>query len=237
MIKLAFAVLASVAGIASVHAAAIPPSGIARVPAPFDSLVTISQTDDQTPVAGDSVACGSQSDPHLYTRENHYWRRFYFDEYPDVGLYVRFLSVDVGVDSTNGLNIEVRLYLTPHTVPVDTIDRSQLVFIGSGDVDVPADTALTTVNVPVNASLAGSDVSDLVVEVFTPDGSVDSHWFYIGATTAPETHTSFYSSIYCDIGEPLPVGDPAVGAPDMHLVMSVNTAGDALFADGFDGTP
>ncbi|MGA8276812.1 MAG: hypothetical protein WB784_01250 [Rhodanobacteraceae bacterium] len=238
MNKLAPALLAVVAGIASAHADDSGADVLRAISNPLGE-VSLSQTDDLTPVALNSVACGDQQHmPPLYTRENHYWRRFYLADYPDIGPFVRFLSVDVGVEQTNGIDVTVNIYETPDdAVPAETIDRSQLAFLGSGVASVPAGTELTTVNVPVSGSLSDVTNADIVVEVVTPDGSVDSQVFYIGSTPSPETHVSFFSSSFCDVLEPVPTAD--IGYPDMHIIMVVNTTSvpDVIFTDGFDTTP
>ncbi|MGA9423196.1 MAG: hypothetical protein WBW61_12610 [Rhodanobacteraceae bacterium] len=238
MNKLAPALLAAVAVVVSAHADASGGDVLRAISSPLGD-VSLSQTDDLTPVALNSVACGDQQHvPPLYTRENHYWRRFYLAEYPDIGPFVRFVSVDVGVEQTNGLDVTVNVYETPDDqVPPETIDRSQLAFLGSGVVSVPAGTQLTTVNVPVSGALNDVTNADIVVEVVTPDGSGDNRVFYIGSTPSPETHVSFFSSSSCDVLDPVPTAD--IGYPDMHIIMVVNTTSvpDVIFADGFDETP
>ncbi|MGA9342624.1 MAG: hypothetical protein WBV61_09905 [Rhodanobacteraceae bacterium] len=238
MNKLVAALMAVVAGIASAHGATSGgnPSGVKAVPLFND--ISLSETDDLTPIAGNSVACHEQHMPPRYTRENHYWRRFYLSEYPDIGPFVRFLSVDIGVEQTNGLDVTVNLYETPDDqVPPETINLSLLTFLGSGVVSVPAGTALTTVNVPISGSLMDVTNADVVVEIVTPDGSTNDQVFYVGSTTSPETHVSFFSAPFCDELTPVPTAE--IGYPDMHVIMVLNTTDepDLIFASDFEVAP
>ncbi|HET6546664.1 MAG TPA: hypothetical protein VFG55_07970 [Rhodanobacteraceae bacterium] len=238
MIKLAFAVSVAVAGFAiaapASSASGTSAAGLSGI-AGLSDTISISQTEDTTPVAGNSFACGQQKPPHLYTRENHYWRRFYFSDYPEVAAFARVVSIDLGVEQTNGQDLAVNLYVTPDNVPAETIDRAQLFFIGNAAFAVPAGTELASVNVPVRGDIIDTATTNLVVEVVAPDGSGDDTVFYIGSTPSPETHVSFFSSAFCDVLEPVPTAE--IGAPDMHIIMTVHLVGDAIFADGFDSAP
>jgi hypothetical protein len=179
------------------------------------TTVSISQTSDSTPIAGNSVACGDSSAGT--TADNQYWRRYVFSEY-SLSSPVSIASVDVAVEQTSGApNVTVTLYTIPHSVAVDTIDTAQLTQIGTASAVAPADATLTTFNVPVQGSVADTAANDLVVEVSTED-SGDA--FYIGTTTAAETHPSFLSSTACGITDPTTVGD--IGYPNAHAIEAVN---------------
>ncbi len=178
----------------------------------------IAQTADTTPVAKNSVACGHSADGT--TADNQYWRRYYFSDY-GVTTAADVNSLDVSIEQTTGApNINVTLYTIPHSVAVDTIDLGQLSQIGQATVASPANSALSSINVPVTGTVADPVGTDLVVEVSTDDGSVDGTAFYIGSTPSAETHPSFISSVSCGISDPTPTTD--IGYPGMHVIEAVN---------------
>jgi len=179
---------------------------------------TLAETTDMTPVAQNSAACGNSDG--LTTADNQYWRRYYLNEYA-VTSAADIESVDVAIEQTTGApNMTVTLYTTPHSVAAETIDIGQLTQIGQAVVASPADAILTSVNVPVSGTIADPVGNDLVVEVSTEDGSIDSTAFYIGSTPSPETHLSFLSSAGCGVTDPIPPSD--IGYPDMHIIEAVN---------------
>jgi len=81
-----------------------------------------------------------------------------------------------------------------------------------------ADQADTVINIPVTGSAPAG--SQLVVEVFTPDGEVAGNLFFIGSNTAAETGPSYLSAAAC--GVVTPTTTAALGFPNMHIVMNVN---------------
>jgi HYR domain-containing protein len=89
--------------------------------------------------------------------------------------------------------------------------------IGTATTNV-ADQALTILNVPITATAAAG--SELVVEVFTPDGAAAGNLFFIGSNASPETGPSFLRAPDCGITTPMTTA--ALGFPDMHIVMNVN---------------
>jgi len=191
---------------------------------------SITQTVSTTPLSDNSLACDSTSPP--YTSENHYWRRFYFNEYSSFSSVVDISSVDVSVQESNGQTISVRLHTIPHAVTVDTIDESMLTQIGSVDIAVPDGTQLASVIVPFAVSLQNSVVNDLVVEVISPDGQSDGTFFYIGSNSAGETHPNFISSAACGIS--VPTTTSALGDGNMRSIIVVNLASDGIFVDAFE---
>jgi len=183
----------------------------------FDGTVKLAQTSNATPVAQNSVAC--PGDAAGTTADNQYWRRYYFSEYA-VTAAAAVSSVDVSIEQTVGApNLTVTLYTIPHSITVDTIDVGQLSQIGQAVLASPADAALTSINVPVSATIADPVGTDLVVEVSTDDGSADGTAFFIGSTPSPETHPSFISSSVCGSS---PTTTANIGFPDMHIIQAVN---------------
>jgi hypothetical protein len=189
-------------------------SQLSGVPIPL-SEQSISQMTDNTP--GDAgVACGFGSSA---TADNSWWRRFYFNEYPQVGAAASIGSVTIssGGAGPDGLPVSIRVYTIAHSTPVDTIPMSALTLIGSGTGTI--DSGFVTTTIPVTGIVADTAGQDLVVEWHT-DGNPDGGVFTPGANPSPETHLTFMSSQACSIPDPTPTS--ALGYLNFHLVMVVN---------------
>ncbi|ANB16476.1 choice-of-anchor Q domain-containing protein [Dokdonella koreensis] len=194
-------------GLAPTQAAAAPAG------APPAGALPLAQTQDQTPAAMNSIACGSTA----HTSASSYYRRFHFAEHPAVGARADIAGVDVGVESSNGIALTVNLYTVPAATPADAIPLGQLTLIGSAGTTIAAGTALQTVHVPVTGAVTDTTATDLVVEVAAPDGSTTGSRFFIGSTPAPETRSGFMMAPACGITNPAPL--PSLGRPDMHLIL------------------
>ena len=185
-------------------------------PAVILDAADISQMQDNSP--GDQgVSCGEED---VGTAENSWWRRFYFSEHPEVAGSTRVTSVTVSsgtITIPGGLPISINLYTIPHSVPVDTIDISQLTLIGSADATITA--GLTSITVPVDGIVDDTTGMDLVVEYYTA-GNDSGGQYYPGANLSPETHPTFLSAAECGITDPTTAED--IGFPDFHLTMVVS---------------
>ena len=113
-----------------------------------------------------------------------------------------------------GQSITVNLYTS--SMPFPAGFPGSLTPIGTATVNV-ADQSLTILNVPVTGT-AGAG-SELVVEVFTPNGEAAGNLFFIGSNAAPETGPSYRAA---DCGVTTQTTTAAIGFPDMHIVMNVN---------------
>jgi hypothetical protein len=98
-----------------------------------------------------------------------------------------------------------------------------LTLIGQADTMV-ADQALTIINVPVTGTAPAG--SQLVVEVFTPDGETAGNLFFIGSNASPETGPSYLRAAACGVTNPTTTS--ALGFPNMHIVMNVNGCDQAV---------
>jgi hypothetical protein len=111
--------------------------------------------------------------------------------------------------------VTVRLYTSSSAFP--TGFPGSLTQIGTATVQV-ADQGLTILNIPVTGSAPAG--SELVVEVFTPDGRPTGTLFFIGSNAGGQTGPSFLSAADC--GVTVPTTTAAIGFPNMHIVMNVN---------------
>ncbi len=114
-----------------------------------------------------------------------------------------------------GQPITVRIYTSSSAFP--TGFPGSLTLIGTASTMV-ADQSGTILNVPITGTAAAG--SELVVEVFTPDGEAVGNLFFIGSNAAAETGPSYLSAAAC--GVTTPTTTAALGFPSMHIVMNVN---------------
>lgn len=194
---------------------------------------TITESTSQTITPDNSYTCSSGVS---------YWRAF--DLTGSFGIPNDFdvQSVDIGIESATSGNlmkpsskgarisskdakgkvhtqgtgqpVTVRLYTDSGGFPATV--RTQ---IATADFTI-ADQALTIVNLPITATVPAG--SELVVEVFAPNGKNPGNLFIIGSNSDPETAPSYVSAPDCGISDPTPTSDPQVDFSDMHIVMNVN---------------
>jgi hypothetical protein len=178
---------------------------------------TITQSTNQAVVTG-AVAC---SDPGLGTLENHYWRAFNMDTFTGGQAY-DVTSVEFGVEQALSLfgtdqPLTVNLYIN-HGAPFPSGDWQSNLLVSSGEIRIPNQED-TIFNVPLTATVPVGTL-ELVMEVLSPDQTVEHNFFIIGSNPDPETGPSFLSAPDC--GNPDPVATRCIGFPDMHYVFNVN---------------
>src|SRR5437773_7699823 len=179
-------------------------------PFSFDGTyaATITESSSQAIVTGNSVSCNNGTG-HT---DNSYWRAFNMG-----GAGFSVTSVSFGVESANNTQpVTVRLYTTmnfPAGFP------GSLTQIGTTTISVgPTDTG-TVRQTPLTATVPVG-TSQMVMELFTPDGTTTGHLFFVGSNTATETGPSYISATACGIT--VPTTTAAVGFPNMHIVFNVN---------------
>ncbi|HEY6942204.1 hypothetical protein [Dokdonella sp.] len=201
---------------------------------PACGSITITQSSTQTITPSNSVACNNGTS-HT---DNSYFRAFDLASLgaPN-GLDV--CEVQFGVEQATGASgtqpVTVNLYtsdpLFPNGFP------GSLTAIGTATADVPNAASGTIYSVPVTGSAPAG--SQLVVEVFTPDGSAAPNLFFIGSNTDAESGPSYLAAADCGLSAPADTA--SIGFPTMHIVLNAigNAPGgdDVIFADGFDGVP
>lgn len=176
------------------------------------------------------AACGttllSQSTSHAITAANSvscntggiHADNSYFRAYPSSALPTGFAvcGVDIGIEQATGGTgatqpITINLYAnTGAAFPAGT--RTP---IGSAALVAVPDQTLTLFNVPVTGTVPAG--AELVVEVFTPDGTAGNNTFFIGSNAGGETGPSYIQSADCGIGTPTTTS--AIGFPGMNIVL------------------
>jgi len=194
--------------------------------------ITITQSSTQTITAANSVSCNAGG---LHA-DNSYFRAFDLASLgaPN-GLDV--CEVQVGVEQATstgaaGQPVTVNLYTTSSAFP--TGYPGSLTQIGTASITLPDSATNSVYSIPVTGSAPAG--SELVVELFTPDGQTAGNSFFIGSNTDPQSGPSYI--LAGDCGITAPTDTATIGFPNMHIVMNAigNPAGpsDVIFADGFD---
>jgi hypothetical protein len=187
-----------------------PPPG---VPGPN----SITQSNDTATITQfNSVSCNAGG---LHT-DNTYMRRFALNA--DHGIVGAFTvqSLDWAIESAAGAGgsqpVSVNLYSIPSGA---ALTFANLTPIGNSAINVN-DAALAAINTPVNGVVADPTTTDLVVEVFTPNGQAAGNSLFIGSNPNGQTAPGYLAAPDCGISEPTDTA--AIGFPDMHIIMVVN---------------
>jgi hypothetical protein len=176
----------------------------------------ITQSSSQTIVPQNSVACNT-GPPNFYNHDTSYWRAFNMAAVNGSQQY-NVTSLSFGIDNANdggtqGQPVTVRLY----TNNGGTFPGGSRTQIAATTINI-LDQSQTIVNLPLTATVPAG-TSQLVMEVFTPDGVALHNSFTIGSNAATQTGTSYASSASC--GNPTPTDTAAIGRPDMHIVFNI----------------
>jgi|GEM_PF-781378 len=150
------------------------------------------------------------------TDSTSWYRRFYFNEYAQVGTQAAVDAVTVGIEhAPGGMPVTINLYTTPHNVPIDTIDPTQLTQIGSSAA-VADGSSDTTLNIPVVGSVDDTVGKDLVVE-YHVDSYLGLPVFLPGANASPQTHATFIGYGDAGSGQPMFAGNWSHNLISAHL--------------------
>ncbi len=144
--------------------------------------------------------------------------------------------VEIGVEQAigNGGTQPITVYLYTSSSAFPTGYPGSLTQIGTANINVP-DQALTLFQIPVVGTAPAG--SELVVEIFTPDGQTTNNSFYIGSNNLGQSGPSYLMAADCGVTVPTDVA--AIGFPGMHIVMNVTGetggGGGNTFFENFNG--
>lgn len=137
------------------------------------------------------------------------------------GTQYNVTSVSFGVESANVTqSVRVRLYTStnfPNGFP------GSLTQIGTAITTVGSAQDGTVVTIPLVATVPAG-TSQLVMELFTPDGRTEGNLFFVGSNAGAETGPSYITAAAC--GVTTPITTAAIGSPEMHIVFNVLGACD-----------
>lgn len=183
--------------------------------------VTLTQTTNDTMIgSASSIACGNNTTGD--TRENSWYRVFKLADHNIVGGF-HVTAVTFGVQEASGspqVQVKIGTYSGNITPPPATIDTALVTPIQATTFTVPntVSTAATTVTVPISANVPA--LSQMIVEVFSPDFNNLGRYFYLGGNGNGETKAAYLRAPTC--GETQPKTTTALGFPTSNLVITVS---------------
>lgn len=175
---------------------------------------TITQSISQT-IFPDDFACQIDS----IVQENSFYRAFDLTSFRITEDF-DVCAIQVGINPAFGGSggqqpATVKLYTSSRPFPRGF--PGSLNLIGTTGVIQIANQNLTIVTIPVTGTAPAG--SELVVELFIPDGTDAGNAFGIGSNSIGETGPSYIRAPACKA--PTPVTTAAIGAPFVHFVMNV----------------
>lgn len=180
------------------------------------NAVTITQSVSSSIVSLNSVSCNNGVN-HV---ENSYYRKFDLNGAHGITTAFTITQVDFGIEEANaGTGVQpvtLKLYTIPNAAV--GIPLGSLTPIGTAPL-VIADQSLTIFLAPIAAVVATPLLSDLVVEVLTPDGTAGPNLFWIGSNAAGQSAPSYIRAPGCGIAAPVTLA--SIGFPGMHIYMAV----------------
>ncbi len=192
------------------------PTASPGTPSPTPSCPpTITQSSTQTITPLNSVSCNNGTG-HT---DNSYWRAFNMSSFVGSNVY-NVTSVSFGIEQATGAggtqSVTVRLHTSNQPFP--TGFPGSLTQIATTTINVPDSASNTIFTVPIAAAVPAN--AQLVMEVFTPDGTVAGNLLFMGSNADPESGPSYLSAAACGITTPTTTA--AIGFPNMHLVFNIN---------------
>jgi hypothetical protein len=196
--------------------------------APQGGAVTLSQSSSMDVIGQNSVACPAV-DPVfgvvLGTADNSYYRVFDLAAAGVTG-DLTISSVTVGVEDAEsggggGQPAGVKLYTLNGNFTLGNLTQLASANVTVQDVAAPAQgtTGGQLIDFPISATAPAG--SQLVVEFHSPDGGNDGNFLYVGSNTAAQTGPTYVRAANCSVNQPTDAASGAVGAPDMHWVVTV----------------
>ena len=177
----------------------------------------LTQSTSQTIVALNSVSCNGGG---LHT-DNSYFRAYDMSGFPD-GFDV--CEIQVGVEQAVSFGGTQPIVVNVYANTGGTFPAGALVLLGTAPVSV-ADQSLTVLDVPLAANVPAG-TTEMVLEVFTPNGQASGNGFFIGTNDLGQSGLSYIEAPDCNVLSPTPTGD--IGFPNMHIVL--NAIGDEQIA-------
>ena len=167
-------------------------------------------------VPNNSVSCNLGG----FHADNSYWRAFDLTGAFGITSDFHVCQVTIGVEVASSVGgtqpITVNLYTSSQAFP--TGFPGSLTLIGSTATTV-ADQSGSLATFPVTGTAPAG--SQLVVEIFTPNGQLNQNSFFIGSNTDPQTALSYISAADCGFTVPTPT-DGIIPGLVMHIVMLVD---------------
>ena len=194
-------------------------------PPNIDAPISLTlQQNNSAAVAATMIAC--QNATTGATRENSYYRVFPLTDHGVTGaFYVTQVTFAVerataGTGTTQPAQVKLGTY--SGTVGAATLNTAQITPIASATISIT--NGATSVVVPASMFTPPNITipmgSNVVAEVFIPDGNAANNIFYIGSNNGGETRPSYIRGPTC--GSTSPSTYASIGQPQIQLVLSVS---------------
>jgi hypothetical protein len=193
-------------------------------------------TDTTTIISNNSISC-NLSGEHA---NNSYWRAFTPSAFGQTGTFT-VTGVRIGIEeATAGSGGNQPFTIRIYTNSGGAFPGGTRTLIGTTNTTA-ANGTLFFQDIAVTAP-AQTVTTEIVVEVFTPDGQTVGNRFFIGSNNLGQSAPSYISAADC--GAPNPVNVASAGAPNMHTLIAlvgnnspptaanVSVSGKAVTADG-----
>lgn len=149
-------------------------------------------------LAGAGLACNAGN----IVRQNSFYRAFDLSSF-NINFDFEVCAVEIGIfqaiAASGSQPLTVNLYTSDPAFPNGVLTQ-----IGTTDIQL-TDQNLTIVSIPVSG-LAPVD-TELVVEIFVPDGQADSNTFFMGSNSDGQTGPSYIEAAACSVPTPTPFSD------------------------------
>lgn len=174
----------------------------------------LTQSTSQSIIALNSVSCNAGG---LHT-DNSYFRSYDMTAFAS-GFDV--CEIQVGVEEAVGTGGSQPITVNVYANSGAAFPNGTLALLGTASPSV-ADQSLTVLTVPLAASVPAG-TTEMVIEVFTPDGQAAGNSFFIGSNNLGESGPSYLAAADCGITVPTPTA--GIGFANMQIVL--NASGDA----------
>jgi hypothetical protein len=183
--------------------------------------VTLTQTTSGAVGSNNSIACGN---PDGTTAENSWYRVFRLADANITG-GLRVVAVTFGVQEALGspaVQVKIGTYSGNIQPPPSQLDIGLISPLTAVTFNVPntTSTAPMAVTVPIIANVPA--LSQMIVEVFSPDLNGTSKYFYLGGNSAGEAKPAYLRAPTGACATPQPKTTTVLGFPMSNLVISVS---------------
>lgn len=176
---------------------------------------TLTQTTSQVPAALASISCNASG---LHA-DNSYFRAYSLAAFP-AGFTTCAVEVGIETADASGTGTTQPITINVYSNTGGAFPAGTRSVVGTATVQV-ADQTLTLLTVPLTATVPAG--AELVLELFTPDGQVAGHSFFVGANAAGQSGPGFIQAASCGVTTPTNLA--GIGFPDMHLILNAVGAG------------
>lgn len=196
---------------------AAPPIDAAPPDAAMPMAVTVSQNTNATQIVGGSVACAQN--PTDYTTENSYYRVF---NLPQMGVTGQLTAqrVHFGIESAShssgSQTVQVRLHTLNGAFQLANLTQlhGQNVLVANTGTTPRVQEVILSSPVVVPAG------SQLVAEVYVPDGTTTQTTFFIGSNNLGQSGPSYIRAPGCSVYQPATFA--SLNYPDVHIILTVS---------------